>query len=732
MPDLILRLAELAGVRAAYRDAWGAERRVSQETLRAVLAAMGLATDTEAAIAHEIAALEAETWRALLPPAVVVRAGDAPPNVPLALPERLNAGRILWSLSGEGARADGGAAPQTLALLESVGTGEHRHRRLALPLAKLAPGYYSLSVAAGYESAETSLIVVPSRAFLPPSLAEGRRAWGVTAQVYSLRSARDWGMGDLGDLADLAELAAAKGAAVLGINPLHALFPAEPRHISPYSPSTRLFLNPLYLDVAAIPDFVHAPEAQACVASPEFSAALARARAGALIDHAAIAALKQPVFALLYNSFAAAHLGPGDTARTGRGAEFRRFQQDGGDALRDYGRFNALCERFHGEGCASWQEWPEPFRRANSDAVQSFAAEHEASVELHHYLEWESCRQLADASARGSEAGLGIGLYRDLAVGVDPSGAEAWADPDLLAAGATVGAPPDLLNLKGQDWGLAPPGPVALRRRGYAPFIAALRANMRHAGLLRIDHAMALMQLYWVPRGAPPDRGAYVAYPFQDLLGIVALESMRSRCAVVGEDLGTVPEGFSRTLNEAGILSYRLLMFEREPDERFRAPRNYPRAAAATFSSHDLPTLRGFWLGTDLGWRRALDLYPDPAAAKHDAAQRRQDRRRLLDALCAEGLLGADAARRFLPQDDAPVFGVELAVAVHRFLGRTKSALALMQIEDAVGEAEQANIPGTVDEHPNWRRRLPRPLEALARDADFARLAAALDGARRE
>ncbi len=728
MAEPLLRLAELAGVRAHYRDTWGVERRVAEETLRAVLSAMGLATASDAAIAAEIGALEAEPWRALLPPAVVVRESAAL-RVALVLPERLNAGRILWSLEGEGARPEGHADPETLEVIASTGEGPHRHRRLALALPQLAPGYYRLSVAAGHENAETSLIVAPSCAFLPPPIADGARAWGIAAQLYSLRSARNWGIGDFGDLGALAELAAGQGASALGINPLHALFPAEPRHISPYSPSSRLFLNPLYLDIESVPDFAASAAAQVRIAAPEFAAGLARARASHLIDHAAVASLKEPLFALLYASFAAAHLGPGGTATTARGEDFRRFQHDGGESLRDYGRFNALHGHFAG---ASWQSWPEPFRRADSAAVADFANEHAASCELHHYLEWETCRQLADAAARARAAGLGIGLYRDLAVGVDPGGAEAWADPGLLVAGATIGAPPDLLNLKGQDWGLAPPSPAALRRRAYAPFIAALRANMKCAGVLRIDHAMAMQQLYWVPRGASPGEGAFVAYPFADLIGIVALESQRNRCAVIGEDLGTVPEGFSRTLNELGMLSYRLMMFEREGERRFRAPKNYPRAAAATFSSHDLPTLRGFWLGTDLAWRRRLALYPDEAMEARDAEWRRRDRRTLLAALIAEGLLDEGWAPLLLPRDDAPVFAEGLDVAVHRFLGRACSALALMQIEDAAGEVEQANIPGTVAEHPNWRRRLGRSLEDLARDEAFARLAAALDRARKE
>ncbi len=254
MAEPILRLAELAGVRASYRDAFRVERRIAAENLRAVLAAMGFATESDAAIARETAALEAERWRALLPPAVVVR-DSAAPRVGFVLPDRLNAGRILWSLAGEGMRAEGSADPNALDTIETTGKRAHRHRRLDLPLPQLAPGYYRLSAAAGHENAETCLIVAPACAYLPPALADRRRAWGVAAQLYSLRSARNWGMGDFADLGALAEMAAGKGAAALGINPLHALYPAEPRHISPYSPSSRLFLNPLYLDIESVPDF---------------------------------------------------------------------------------------------------------------------------------------------------------------------------------------------------------------------------------------------------------------------------------------------------------------------------------------------------------------------------------------------------------------------------------------------------------------------------------------------
>jgi 4-alpha-glucanotransferase len=723
-PNLIA-LARRAGIATSYRDTWGQEQHTSEASLVAVLGAMGFATDTQAAIEEVLESLEAESWRALLPPVTVLRE-DGARRVVVTLPERLNAGRVVWSLAREdGARIEGETPTQSLPVIATKGEGEHRHLRLALDLPRLPLGYHRLFLAAGHENAETDVIVTPVHGYLPPELENGR-AWGLTAQLHSIRSALNWGMGDYGDLRSLAALAAGRGAAAVGINPLHALFPAEPRHISPYSPSTRLFLNPLYLDVIGVPEFASSHAAQQHVGSPDFVAALAGARAAPTIDYPAVMALKAPVLRMLHAEFSLQHLAPNGGAKTARGAAFRRFQRDGGASLAAYGTFNALHAAMLVRGLFAWPDWPEGFADARSEATAAFAKAHESDVEFHHYLEWEGERQLAAASPD-----LPAGLYRDLAVGVDPNGADAWAEPSLFAKGATVGAPPDLLNLKGQDWGLAPLDPLALRRHCYKPFIAALRANMRHAGVLRVDHAMVLKQLYWVPRGAGPAEGAYVAYPFEELLGLLALESRRNRCAVIGEDLGTVPPGFSAILNEAGVLSCRLMLFERDAGG-FRPPRAYPRAAAAGFSTHDIATLRGFWLGTDLGWRRRLNLYPSPAAAEDEANQRRVERRQLLDALLSERLLTDDDARLLLPREDAPHFATVLAEAVHRFLGRSRAALALVQAEDALGEEEQANLPGTIDEHPNWRRKLALPLEAWGHDGAFVRVVEALDRARRE
>ncbi len=706
------RLARLAGVAPSFRDVWGEQRQVAADTLRAILAAMGFAAGSESDLVAGIAELERTQWDPLLPPVITIRTDETPFAVPVTT-GKLD-GRVRWRLTLEsGERQEGSVELAGLTVLAE--RREHRHRRcrIALPLHPgMPPGYHRLAVELDGGGAETVLIVAPRHCHLPPVPAE--RGWALTAQLYALRSARNWGIGDFTDLATLGAGAARRGAGALGINPLHALFPAAPGHISPYSPSSRLFLNPLYLDVEAVPDFRDA------MVPPD----LAAARAGDLVDYPAVARLKRGAFDALYGAFARHHLGDAESAR---GAAFRRFQRDGGRALEAFATFTALHEHVVAEGGAfSWQDWPAALRQAGSAEVACFAAAHRPRIELHQYLQWEADRQLAAAAGAAAEAGLSLGLYRDLAVGVDPGGAEAWADPGLMVSGVSVGAPPDLLSLKGQDWGLTPLNPIALQRDGFAPFIAALRANMRHAGVLRIDHVMALRQLYWVPRGASPAEGSYVAYPFAELRHILALESERQRCMVIGEDLGTVPEGFSETMQEAGVLSYRVLQFERDRTGRFLPPDAYPALASAAVSTHDLPTLRGFWLGRDLEWRRDLGLYPDAAAEEEDAQGRRRDRRRLIEALAAAELLPRAVAAALLPRDDRPVYEPALAEAVHRFLGRSAARLVLMQIEDVVGEIEQANLPGTVGEHPNWRRRLSRRLEEILAGPDLDRLAAAI------
>jgi 4-alpha-glucanotransferase len=524
-------------------------------------------------------------------------------------------------------------------------------------------------------------------------------------------------MGDFTDLAQLCRAAGRLSAVTVGINPLHALFASEPLHSSPYSPSSRSQLDYLYIDPAAVPGFAD----DAAIRSLAPAAALANVRGSELIDHAAVAALKRPVLEALYRRFRDTHL----KTRTKHGRAFRRFQREGGEALTAFATFEALHEQQNGgAGRFSWRDWPAALRDPHSGAVAEFARAHAQRVEFFQFLQWQADAQLGAAAEAGRAAGLALGLYRDLAVGVNPLGAAAWADQGLVVPGMAIGAPPDPLSRAGQDWGLAPINPLMLRQCGFRPFIAALRANMRHAGVLRIDHVMSLARLYWVPAGRSAVAGAYVRYPFAELLRLVALESCRHGCAVVGEDLGTVPSGFRETMQAANLLSYRVVMFERRHDGNFIPPGEYPPLAAASAATHDLATLKGFWLGRDIAWRQRLSLYPDAAAEMADLSDRYTARWQLLEAMAREGLMRGERFGEFLPHEGEPVYTEELGEAILAFLARSRARLMLVQIEDVAGEVEQANLPGTSDAHPNWRRRLSAPLDAILDAPAMQRIAA--------
>jgi 4-alpha-glucanotransferase len=699
--DQLRHLAGLLGIATRHVDALGVVHEPGEETLSRLVESFGLPAEPDHAAA--LLAEEANAAPLGLSAAQIVAAEEGFPEMSLRLPPGILDAE--WHCSYEA----GGASE-----------GRSDGATLRLP-GGLPVGYHRLAVVAGGVAAETQLIVAPATCHLPEGLRQGARSWGLTAQLYSLRSAENWGIGDFADLARLGDGAGALGAATVGINPLHALFAAEPRHCSPYSPSSRLWLDWLYIDVTAAPGFAEDTAAQA-LAQP---AALAAARESEFVDYAAVAALKRPVLQTLFRRFVERDCALSD--------EFRAFQQAGGAALAQFATFEALHEHFLGAGGAfSWLSWPAAMRDPQSPAVAEFARDHGERVGFFQFLQWLTDRQLARAAAAGQAGGLGIGLYRDLAVGVNPNGAEAWADQELVAPGAAIGAPPDTLSRAGQNWGLAPFSPLALRRRGFAPLIAALRANMRHAGILRMDHVMALQRLYWVPNGSPATDGAYVGYPFGDMLRILALESRRHRCAVIGEDLGTVPDGFRARMQAADVLSYRVVMFERHGDGSFAAPAEYPPLAAASAATHDLATLKGFWLGHDIEWRRRLGTYPDAAAEAAEQNDRRRDRYMLLEALAREGLVPPERFGEFIAEEGAPSYSAELGDAILVYLARSQARLALIQIEDVAGEIEQANLPGTSDAHPNWRRRLSLSLEVLRSRPETSRLAARIGKARRQ
>jgi (1->4)-alpha-D-glucan 1-alpha-D-glucosylmutase len=555
------------------------------------------------------------------------------------------------------------------------------------------------------------------RCFLPDAIAGARRAWGFAVPLYAVRSARNWGIGDFTDLGVLVELAAANGAALVGVNPLHRLFADRPEQASPYSPSDRTALNPLYLDIEAIPEFADCAPARARVQSTGFAAKLATMRAAPMIDYAGVAAAKQAILELLFDAFCARELAAG----TPRAQAFRAFQSGDGAGARTLAIFATLRAVRAAAGlCVDWRGWPAELRDPSGPAVAAFAASHRDAIERHEYVEWCARAQLAAVAARARS--LSIGLYLDVAVGADPGGAEAWRNAALTVHDVAIGAPPDEFNPLGQDWGLVPLAPRRLADAGFAPIAAMLGAAMRDAGAVRIDHVMGLVRQFWIPRGATPADGAYVRFPRDALFDVVARESARARCVVIGEDLGTLPADLPAALAARAILSYRVMYFERDADGAFRRAADYPRDALVAATTHDLATVAGWWQGDDLALRERLGLFATPSAGDAERRRRRDDRRRLYARLAAEGFLpGA-------PCGDMPdAMTPELALAVHRFIAATPSRIAVVQADDVLGMREQINVPSTSEAiNPNWRRKLSLPIEDWPGDPRFVRTFAAL------
>jgi 4-alpha-glucanotransferase len=718
-PTSLDELATQAGIEPHYHDVWGARHALSVETKRAFLDAMGLSAATEEQIAQSLSALAAKPWRRALEPITVLSEGSRERFVSLVL-EADVAGAATWRITTEdGARYEGNISLGDLPMAEAKTVeGRWLGRRLLAVPASLSLGYHRLDVTGDGLHAGSNvatLIVAPDQAYLADRLQRSPGVWGFSLQLYGLQGRESWGLGDFGDLSGFAVAVANRGAGALGFNPIHALFPGNPAHASPYSPSSRRFLNPLYINIEAVPDLAECPKLRAAIRDPAFATSLAALRNASLVDYSGVTAAKLPMLEQLYSAFHVNHL----QRETARAEAFRRFQREGGAALERFATFEALSEYFRADklGHFSWRHWPVAYRDPNSPQTAAFAGDHAGRVTFHQYLQWEADRQLASAAAACTQNGMSIGLYRDLALGVDADGADAWAEQELIATGISTGAPPDPFNLKGQSWGLPPFNPHALRDAAYRPFIECVRANMRHAGALRIDHIMGFARLFWIPRHAPPSEGGYVRYPLDDLLAITALESRRARCVIVGEDLGTVPEGLRERLSAKRILSTRLLYFERDGDGAFRPAHRYPELAQVAVATHDLPTLPGYWREHDIAIRAVLHLLPARDGESTLRRERASARAALLTLLRDAGLLPRESA------DDADIDIEELVDAAYRFLAISPGRFLVVQLDDVLGIEEQANLPGTVNEHPNWRRKLPMPWEELAASPRLRRFA---------
>ena len=664
-------LARRAGIAVEWRDAAGRDAVVSVDVLRSILAALGLPCGTRGDLAASRRKIARKSSLAALPPLITATAsrptrlevvGDAP-----------CAARLLLEA--------GGARDLTLQ--------PTRGRLRVPPISDI--GYHRLQ----FGERQIVLAVAPTRCNTLDDAVPDARLWGLAVQVYALRQQGDGGIGDAAGIATLAEAAGRRGADALALSPLHALFTADPTQFGPYSPSSRLFLNPLH----ASPSLVFGRERVAQVASDiGIGESLAHLEAAPMIDWKTAATAKLALMRALFETFLTM---PDFMGRLG--ADFARFRSNGGENLVRHAVFEVLHAEQIAAGQSDWREWPVDLREPDSPTIATFAASHRRDVLLQCFMQWIADRSLAAAQLRARQAGMRIGLIADLAVGMNPAGSHAWSHAEDLLRGLSIGAPPDLFNPSGQNWGLTSFSPRALSADGFGAFIATLRAALRNTGGVRIDHAMGLARMWLIPEGGAPSEGAYLSYPFADLLRLLALESRRHQAIVVGEDLGTVPEGFRENLEQAGVHGMRVLWFERR-DSGFTPVFGWSRGSVAMTSTHDLPTVAGWWHGSDIRARVTCGGMSGSARESEELA-READRSALWQALAQDG----DAAGPVPPADRTqPVVDAALT-----FVARARSPLALLPLEDMLGREEQPNLPGTIDQYPNWRLRLTRPAETL-------------------
>jgi 4-alpha-glucanotransferase len=609
--------------------------------------------------------------------------------LPARVPYRFLAGAVVVR-SGRPSRTELNQAAtfplqwKIVAGLKVIAQGETRDRGIDWP-ADLPVGSYRLHLTDSASLTEQAPLIVA-----PPTAYRGDfdRCWLLAVQLYGIRSTRNWGIGDFGDLEGLIELAHHLGADGVGLNPLHALFDDRPGDCSPYSPNSRLFLNPLYIDVEKVSEF----EPGSLAGSKDTIAGL---RANELVDYAAVSEPKWRALRLAFKKFSA------DPA-TGRQRDFVKFRAERAPLLSRFACFEVLRHKFK----TPWWEWPEEWRQPDdakcADMREGLDA---AEIEFVEFVQWTADRQLGACRDIATRRGMKVGLYLDVAVGVQCDGFDAWNEQTAISRHLAVGAPPDPLNTAGQNWGLAGFNAAGLEIQSFEPYREMLRASMRHAGAIRLDHVLGLKRLYLVPHGFAPDNGVYVHMPFEALLAATAQESVANRCVVIGEDLGTVPEGFREQMADWGIWSYQVMMFERDDHGKFRDIDHYAPNALVTFNTHDLSTYAGWRSFSDLALKRSLGIDP----GESDDARWH-----------ALTMLSDMLRQNAIDRHDL--------YAVAGFLARTKSRLLAISLEDLLGVVDQPNIPGTVDEHPNWRQRLPLAIDQIASAVDVAALKVATAG----
>jgi 4-alpha-glucanotransferase len=738
--ELIQELSGLCGILPEYWDITGKKHIASIDTKKAILRAMNMQIDTVDDVARQINERRWKAWRSFVAPVHVLSVNAHPVSIPVYIPVKegeekdLTVSLLIEDEKGNKAKVHYGG--DALRISEQQWIDDMRFIKVNLPFdATIKIGYHALTVTCRHPQTifpggsdviqkTTSLIITPDACYLPSGLQNGR-AWGLSVNLYSIRSGQNWGAGDFSDLRSLVEWIAGLKGSFIGINPLHAIPNSQPFGVSPYSPISRLYRNFIYLDTEKVPEVAASDELKKTISSKKYRKEIENLNKEALIAYERIASIKETILRKAFDIFHAKHY----SHSTNRGKAFRKYLVEEGSALARFATYMALYDHFSGKGhrkgdrqpcCYSWQEWPEHYRDPSGQAVEEFRKEHKIEVLFYQYIQWLIDGQLRDIAEDAAKHGMKIGLYHDLAVGSAGSGSDAWSYQNVIAGGTEVGAPPDDFSPDGQTWGFPPMLPEEMRETGYELFIQTMRRNMKSGGALRIDHALGLFRLFWVPEGLTPKDGAYVSYPAEDFLRIIALESIRNHTVVIAEDLGTIGENMREALQRFQMLSYRLFYFERNyPDPSFLPPDKYPAMALCAVTTHDLPTLTGYWGGRDIELRKQAGKYRDEAQWQEQIYARERDKGLILRALKSHGILSPE-----YPSDPVmiPQIMPELCRAVYQYLARTRCKLLLVSLDDIIGTMDQQNMPGTIDAHPNWMQKTPLTLEEMMKDRRFVDL----------
>lgn len=706
--DALARAADECGIHRDYWDIFHRRHEVSSEVRRRILQALGWDASSYETVEWKRAALFEERMRSALAKTLVISESDH--FIPLTLPASDSGSLCFEILLEEGERLAGSIETSQLRRTCEISGGDHRWTTYELRLpAELPLGYHTILINLnGQIAARSNLYVCPNRAYLPEKLAAGGKTAGFNVALYGLRSDRNWGCGDFTDLRNLIAWAREEvGFSFVGLNPLHALHNRVPYNTSPYLPLSMFYKNAIYVDVESVPEFESSRCAQSLFQSARVQRTIRRLRETEFVEYQEVDRLKRRFLKMLFRQFRRTA-----THRPDRAMAFASYCEREGDLLEKFALYCALDELLHKQDRNrwTWWDWPIEYHSPDSEASKKFAEQHRRTIDFYKYVQFVIDEQLAAAQNYAKECGMPIGLYHDLAVATDSCGSDLWAHGRFYVKGCRVGAPPDDFSPNGQDWAFPPPNTGAHRDDGYRLYRESIRKIVRHGGALRIDHVMRLFRLFWIPEGVSAAQGIYVRDNANDLMRILALESMRSKNVIIGEDLGTVTDEIRDTLGRFGILSYRLFYFEKQAEDwSFKPSWEYPRQAAVSSTTHDLPTIAGFWRFRDIEARKAAGLV-DEQGYWNQVQDRKREKQRMLDALHNEHLLPHHYPRMV---DQVSQIDGDLHNAIIGFLSQVPSMILLLNQEDFTQETAQQNLPGSTAEYPNWQRKMNVKIEDL-------------------